>query len=270
MAASFAAIITAAGSSTRMRSFAASSTTEVPGKDPVKKEYLPLGPDRCDGEGKPLTVLGAAVLAFTGFDEIGLIVVTVPADGEAAARAALPRGLREPPLRSRVPPILFTCGGPSRRESVYRALSFLRSGEFSDPAPAWAPQWVLIHDGARPWVSAELIRRVMDAVIRHDAVIPLVPLLETPKELGEGGFILRHLRRSRLGLAQTPQAFAFPRILHAHEWAAHEWAAHERAGDYTDDAEIWGEFCGPVATVPGERDNRKITYAEDLCNRLLP
>jgi 2-C-methyl-D-erythritol 4-phosphate cytidylyltransferase/2-C-methyl-D-erythritol 4-phosphate cytidylyltransferase/2-C-methyl-D-erythritol 2,4-cyclodiphosphate synthase len=86
--------------------------------------------------------------------------------------------------------------------------------------------------------------------------------LETPKEVDGRGRILRHLRRSGLGLSQTPQAFAFSRILRAHEQAA------EREGregyEYTDDAEVWGEFCGPVTTVAGERGNRKITYAEDL------
>jgi 2-C-methyl-D-erythritol 4-phosphate cytidylyltransferase len=95
-------------------------------------------------------------------------------------------------------------------------------------------------------------------------VIPLLPLLETPKEIDPQGFILRHLRRSNLGSAQTPQGFAFPQILHAHEKAAErELREHY---DYTDDAEVWGEFCGPVATVPGERENRKITYPEDLAS----
>jgi 2-C-methyl-D-erythritol 4-phosphate cytidylyltransferase/2-C-methyl-D-erythritol 4-phosphate cytidylyltransferase/2-C-methyl-D-erythritol 2,4-cyclodiphosphate synthase len=256
MGASFAAIITAAGSSTRMRPRAgcAADPAMAAAEVPVKKEYLPLGPGRCDAGGEPLTVLGAAVSAFAAFDEIGVIVITIPADGEDAARAALPRELREAPARSPGPSILFTAGGPSRRVSVYRALSFLRSRETS-----WTPSWTLIHDGARPWIGADLIRRVMDAVKRHAAVIPLTPLLETPKEIGEDGFILKHLRRAGLGLSQTPQAFAFPQILHAHEKAA-----EREAYEYTDDAEIWGEFCGPVATVAGERGNRKITYAEDL------
>ncbi|MDR1444887.1 MAG: 2-C-methyl-D-erythritol 4-phosphate cytidylyltransferase [Treponema sp.] len=247
MDAPFAAIITAAGSSARMRpGFPAAGALGAG----VKKEYLSLG--LCDDEGKALTVLGAAVSAFAEFEEIGVIVITVPADGEAAARAALPRRLLD---SSGGPPVLFTGGGPSRRSSVHRALSFLASRR---PAPSR----VLIHDGARPWVSGELIRRVMDAMLRYDAVIPLTPLLETPKEVDGDGFILRHLRRSGLGFAQTPQAFAFPQILRAHERAA-EREGRERC-EYTDDAEVWGEFCGPVATVPGERKNRKITYAEDL------
>jgi 2-C-methyl-D-erythritol 4-phosphate cytidylyltransferase/2-C-methyl-D-erythritol 4-phosphate cytidylyltransferase/2-C-methyl-D-erythritol 2,4-cyclodiphosphate synthase len=102
----------------------------------------------------------------------------------------------------------------------------------------------------------------MEGVRKHSAAIPLLPLAETPKELDGQGFIRRHLRRSAMGCAQTPQGFAFPGILRAHERGAERELAE--AYEYTDDAELWGEFCGPVAVVPGERENRKITYPEDL------
>jgi 2-C-methyl-D-erythritol 4-phosphate cytidylyltransferase/2-C-methyl-D-erythritol 4-phosphate cytidylyltransferase/2-C-methyl-D-erythritol 2,4-cyclodiphosphate synthase len=65
-----------------------------------------------------------------------------------------------------------------------------------------------------------------------------------------------------VGAAQTPQTFAFPDILRAHEKAAER---ELREGyEYTDDAEVWGEFIGPVASTPGSAKNRKITYPEDL------
>jgi 2-C-methyl-D-erythritol 4-phosphate cytidylyltransferase/2-C-methyl-D-erythritol 4-phosphate cytidylyltransferase/2-C-methyl-D-erythritol 2,4-cyclodiphosphate synthase len=102
----------------------------------------------------------------------------------------------------------------------------------------------------------------MEGTLKHSAAIPLLPLRETPKELDSRGFIRRHLRRSGLGCAQTPQGFAFPAILRAHERGAERELAE--AYEYTDDAELWGEFCGPVAAVPGERENLKITYPEDL------
>jgi 2-C-methyl-D-erythritol 4-phosphate cytidylyltransferase/2-C-methyl-D-erythritol 4-phosphate cytidylyltransferase/2-C-methyl-D-erythritol 2,4-cyclodiphosphate synthase len=249
MAAPFAAVITAAGSSSRMSG----------GR---KKEYLPLGPNFFDHGGKPLTVLGAAVLAFAKIPEISFIVITVPHQGagEAEARAALPAEVfGEAASSTEHPRVLFVPGGRTRRASVHHALSLLKAY-----MPACGPSWVLIHDGARPWVSIALIRRIMDAVVQHSAVIPLLPLLETPKEIDAQGFILRHLRRSNLGSAQTPQSFAFPQILHAHEKAAErELKEHY---EYTDDAEVWGEFCGPVATVSGERENRKITYPEDLAS----
>jgi 2-C-methyl-D-erythritol 4-phosphate cytidylyltransferase len=107
----------------------------------------------------------------------------------------------------------------------------------------------------------------MEAVIAWQAALPLLPLVETPKETAAdvpGGpfFVKRHLRRASIGTAQTPQGFAFPEILYAHEKAA----ARELAEgfEYTDDAEVWGEFQGPVAAVAGSPENRKITFPGDL------
>jgi 2-C-methyl-D-erythritol 4-phosphate cytidylyltransferase len=144
-------------------------------------------------------------------------------------------------------------GGPTRRSSVHHGLALLS---------AYSPGYVLIHDGARPWADRELIERVIEAVIRHKAVVPLLPLAETPKEIDEAGFVRRHLRRALVGTAQTPQAFAFPDILRAHEKAAERELREQY--EYTDDAEVWAEFMGQVASVPGSAKNRKITFPEDL------
>jgi 2-C-methyl-D-erythritol 4-phosphate cytidylyltransferase len=221
-----------------------------------KKEYLPL-PEGAGGaaaseagDGR-LTVLGAAALAFAGCARIGVIVITVPLDadtGEFAARDALPRSL----LLRGSPEIFFVPGGSSRRISVHHALSTLAGSN---------PDYVLIHDGARPWVSAALIDRVIDAVMRYDAVLPVTPLSETPKEI-DGMFVKRHLKRPAVVLAQTPQAFAFNALLAAHEKAAERELAE--AVEYTDDAEVWGEFAGSVAVIDGDKSNRKITFPEDM------
>jgi 2-C-methyl-D-erythritol 4-phosphate cytidylyltransferase/2-C-methyl-D-erythritol 4-phosphate cytidylyltransferase/2-C-methyl-D-erythritol 2,4-cyclodiphosphate synthase len=269
----FSAIITAAGSSTRMCGRMGGHADGCAGG--LKKEYRTL-PESLgggyDSRGKPLTVLGAAVSAFAFFDRIGRIVITVPADpesGEYAARRALPEDVLE---GGQEPRILFVPGGKTRRESVHHALSLLA---------AYDPSCVLIHDGNRPWISVSLINAVMEAALEYGAVIPALPLTETPKELdlvsphgaaeipdaakntasAVSGFIRRHLRRSSVFTAQTPQAFSFPAILAAHEKAAEK----ERDGfEYTDDAEIWGEFHGPVAVIPGEYANKKITFPADL------
>jgi 2-C-methyl-D-erythritol 4-phosphate cytidylyltransferase len=257
----FAAIICAAGTSSRMGG--------------IKKEYCRLPVPQASE-----TVLGAAVSAFAETERIGLIVITVPPgteNGEEAARAALPACLLENSAAnasagSAGKPFLFVTGGKNRRASVYNALSALS---------AYKPAYVLIHDGARPWVSSDLINGIIDAVLVHKAVIPVVPFTETPKELvvstekaqligkhNEVGFIKRHLRRSLVVAAQTPQGFAFPEILQAHEKAVEkERAEKEQNADFefTDDAEIWGEFVGPVAVIPGLPENRKITFPEDLC-----
>lgn len=234
-----AVVVSAAGSSRRMGG--------------VKKEYCPLGPDYTDEEGKPLTVLGAAVRAFADSPRIETLVIAVPADaetGEFAARESLPKRFLQPNVRPR---ILFVPGGMSRRVSVHHALSLLS---------AYPPDYVLIHDGARPWVDGDLIDRIIQGVIRHRAVIPCVPLTETPKEIDESGFIHHHLKRARIWAAQTPQGFAYPDILAAHQ-RAEERELQEQV-EYTDDAEVWGEFMGPVAVIPGSPVNRKITFPEDL------
>jgi 2-C-methyl-D-erythritol 4-phosphate cytidylyltransferase len=251
------------------------------GGETVKKEYRPLGEGVEDDEGKPLTVLGAAVGTFAASPRIDRIVIAVPADtetGEYAARNSLPASLLRtflkntphmtaepsflsgsvdpqtfPPAGAEGPRILFVPGGKTRQFSVYHALSLLS---------LYMPDYVLIHDGARPWVESSLIEAVIGAVLVSGAVIPVLPLIETPKEIGPDNIISRHLKRSCVATAQTPQAFAFPNILYAHEKAAEKTLSE--GIDYTDDAEIWAEFCGPVTVIQGSPRNRKITFKEDL------
>jgi 2-C-methyl-D-erythritol 4-phosphate cytidylyltransferase len=238
--AAIAVIIAAAGSSSRMGGG-------------VKKEYRALGEGINDADGRPLTVLGAATGAFAANPHVGLIVIAIPFGveyGQAAARAALPPSLFMPGKR---PPILFAPGGASRRSSVHNALTMLS---------AYNPDYVLIHDGGRPWVDGLLIEKTIAAMLRHQAAAPLLPLADTPKEFDGTGFVTRHLRRAFVGAAQTPQGFAFREMLRAHALAA-EREIRERY-EYTDDAEVWGEFVGPVAVVEGSPRNKKITFPEDL------
>ncbi|MCL2759332.1 MAG: 2-C-methyl-D-erythritol 4-phosphate cytidylyltransferase [Treponema sp.] len=229
-----AAVICAAGSSSRMGG--------------IKKEYqkLPCGD----------TVLGSSVRAFAAVPSVKIIVIAVPEGGEAETHKTLPPAI----LSAGKPDILFVTGGSTRCASVYNALSSLT--EFN-------PDYVLIHDGARPWVSVSLIENIIAAVKKYNAVIPALLLTETPKEFetplksaaGEtpAVFIKNHLKRINTGIAQTPQGFKFAEILKAHEKAA-----GVTGEEFTDDAEIWGRFCGKVAVIPGEAGNKKITFPEDL------
>jgi len=233
-----AAVICAAGSSYRMGG--------------IKKEFQRLDPSH------PLTVLGSAVSAFAAVPSVQTIVIAVNENCEADARLAL----APERLSAQRPEVLFVTGGKSRRASVFSALRALSPRN---------PCYVLIHDGARPWVSPSLIENLIEEVKKYQAVIPLLPVTETPKECGsslegrvtreEAVFIKTHLKRANTGVAQTPQAFRFQEILRAHEKAA-------EAGDeeFTDDAEIWGRFCGPVAVIPGSPENRKITFPQDFGN----
>ncbi len=234
MSGCIAAVICAAGSSSRMGG--------------IKKEYRFL--NQVDDEGNPLSVLGACVRNFSAVKSITYIVITVPDDflnGENAARKVIPQYLLNNPSGPR---IFFVSGSSTRQYSVYNALQFLEP---------FHPDYVLIHDGARPWADAELIGRVIEGMTRHKAALPVMPLVETPKEIDEAGFVVRHLKRSALVGAQTPQGFHFLEI-----FKAHEKASLQKQKEYTDDTEVWAEFIGPVITVFGSISNKKITFPDDL------
>ena len=233
---------------------AAGASSRMGGK---KKEYLPLSSPAENS----LTVLGAVVRAFASCPRVGPIVITVPPGDESGlAMASIPPELCSVKLpgceRAR---IAFVPGGRTRRSSVFNALLFLKPFKLSH---------VLIHDGARPWIKQDLIEKIMEAAIKYGAVIPALPLIETPKEISRDmgfpglQFIQRHLRREAICVAQTPQGFAFAELLAAHEKAREK--EEKENFEYTDDAEIWGEFVGQVAVIPGDPANRKITFLEDL------
>ena len=259
-----AAIVLAAGSSSRM-GFTSNKANDQ------KKEYQKLS--------SGITVLESSVRAFTSVSSINIIAITVSENSEAQARNALSLDF----LASCKKEIIYVTGGKTRRGSVFNSLSALVS---------YNPCYVLIHDGARPFVSAPLIENLIASVKKYGAVIPVLPIIDTPKELEmrneecgvrnvelgmrseECGmrneelgiknkeqmmFVKRHLKRADVGAAQTPQAFKFPEIFHAHEKAA---CAYDE--EFTDDAEVWGRFCGNVAVIPGESANKKITFKEDL------
>jgi 2-C-methyl-D-erythritol 4-phosphate cytidylyltransferase/2-C-methyl-D-erythritol 2,4-cyclodiphosphate synthase len=118
-----------------------------------------------------------------------------------------------------------------------------------------APDLVLIHDAARPFVDRELVTRVLDALAHHDGAIPALAVSDTLKRVREG-LIVETMPREELFGAQTPQGFRFPAICEAHAFAA------GRA--LTDDAAV-AEAAGlSVALVEGSPDNIKLTSVEDF------
>jgi 2-C-methyl-D-erythritol 4-phosphate cytidylyltransferase len=208
-----------------------------------KKEYRYL-----DG----ITVISRALLSFAESGLVSTAMVTHPEGGEEEARAAMCPEL----LSTSGFSIRFCQGGDTRRASVYLGLQAL--GEFS-------PDIVLIHDGARPRLSPVLVRSVAEAARINEAAVPLIPTVDTMKEIDHEGFLKRQLRRSRVMAVQTPQGFSYAKILSAHMMASARIAAGETSDDFTDDAEIWAlAKMGPIAWVPGEETNRKITFPEDL------
>jgi 2-C-methyl-D-erythritol 4-phosphate cytidylyltransferase / 2-C-methyl-D-erythritol 2,4-cyclodiphosphate synthase len=147
-------------------------------------------------------------------------------------------------------------GGATRQESCRLGLQALAKYNLTH---------VLIHDAARPFISAELISRVIAGLEKHAGVVPGIALADTIKKAPDGT-IERTVDRSGLWVVQTPQGFAFDAIC-----AAHEKARQSGQSSLTDDAAV-AELAGiEVAIVPGSSGNRKITTSEDLAeaNRAL-
>src|SRR3981189_1835832 len=143
-----------------------------------------------------------------------------------------------------------TNGGATRQASVHAGLEALA---------AQKPDVVLIHDAARPFVSAALISRAIDSAGRTGAAIPAIPVADTIKLIGNAGNVEATPERARLRIAQTPQAFRFDVILDAHRRAA-----RDGRSDFTDDAAL-AEWAGlTVATFEGDLANMKLTTPEDF------
>lgn len=215
-----AIIITAAGSSTRIGGG-------------IKKEYLPYK------NGTVLSVCAETFLNACEGLEITDFIVTCPAGGIDKCIEAL--GKIAPEVR-------ITEGAETRQKSVYHGLL----------AVTGQPDIVLIHDGARPFVSREVIMEALEAAVKYGASVPGITPTDTQKEIDSEGFITRHLVRSNLTAVQTPQCFEFNKLLEAHGRAAAD------GKEYTDDTEIWGVYCGRVRVTPGDVNNIKITYPSDL------
>ena len=120
------------------------------------------------------------------------------------------------------------------------------------------PDKVLIHDAARPFVSARLIDDVIAWLDRFEAVVPGMPVAETLK-FAPGGVVSRTVDRSGIWAAQTPQGFIYDKIL-----GAYRKAEAEQTAGLTDDASV-AEHAGiAISMISGQLENRKLTTAEDI------
>lgn len=143
--------------------------------------------------------------------------------------------------------ISVVAGGAQRQDSVYNALSRL-------PEDCG---WVMVHDGVRPFASRGLLAETVAAALKTGASIAAVASTDTVKRV-EGGVVVETLAREHIWLVQTPQVFRRDLILEAYNEARRQgWVG-------TDDASFVERLGVPVAIVPGERSNIKVTTPEDL------
>ena len=201
---------------------------------PLPKQYLPLG---------GIAVLRHGVRALAEHPSIAAVRVIIhPDDRPHYDSATAGLGL--------MPPV---DGGAQRQDSVRNGLESLADA---------APELVLIHDGARPFLDRPVIDRVLIGLGAHQGVIAALPVRDTVKR-GDGGRIAATIDRGALWRAQTPQGFHYGPIVAAHRAAA--------GAELSDDAAV-AEHAGiDVALVEGSEDNFKVTTMDDLARaeRLL-
>ena len=134
-------------------------------------------------------------------------------------------------------------GGPTRQASVFNGLKFSKSN------------YVLIHDGARPLVSQDIITKCIEAVKTYGAVSVMTKTTDTIK-IVENGKIIKTLDRSRLYNTQTPQAFDYDLIYSTHKTLEGQ--------SFTDDAGMVEHLGHEVFIVEGSYKNIKITTKNDI------
>ena len=212
------AIIPAAGSGTRM-----SST--------VPKQFLHLA-------GKPLLV--HSVETFTQCDFVSQVIVAVSEDWHEPAAKLLSELI---PDHSKITVVI---GGRRRQDSVRKGLDALDE----------SIDLVLVHDGARPLVSVDLIERCYTAVLEYGAAIAAVPVKDTLKKADDGQKVAATVDRQMLWQAQTPQGARRDLLI----------SAYEQSGDadVTDESTLLEKAGIPVHLAAGEESNLKITRNEDL------
>ena len=215
------AIIVAAGKGVRMN-------------DELCKQYVLLGDH-------PLVAY--SLIAFDACDLIDSIILVVPErDIDYCQKHILaPLELNKD--------IKIVPGGEKRQDSVYNGLIAVNKDD---------AEIIVIHDGARPFVSQKHLKACIAGAKEHGACIVGIPADDTLKQLNRSGFISNTIKRDNILLAQTPQAFQYNLIIKAHEKAI----AQGFSG--TDDASLVERSGESIKVVYGSRRNIKITNREDL------
>lgn len=182
-----------------------------------------------------ISVLQRTVQAFC-FEGIDEIIVTYSPDDLAEMQAAL----------SAFDNVKFVQGGDTRTASVYHALQAVES------------EIVLIHDGARPFVSRKAIEGCLQSVLDFRSGICAVPCVDTVAVKSAENDVVNVPDRNTLVRIQTPQGFYLQDILGAYKKAMQK---HE---SYTDDSSVYNDFIAPPHLCDGEENNVKLTYATDF------
>ncbi len=200
----------------------------------VAKQYRP-----CPSNPQK-SVLEATLSCFLAHPRIDNVQVMIHPDDETLYQQHIH------PHEKLLPPLY---GGVSRQDSVYAGLTALTNQ---------SPDFVLIHDAARPFVSTAIIHRVLDGLGSAVGSIPAITVKDSLKKV-ENNIIKQNLNRENLFYAQTPQGFQFQPILQAHQTAQ-----TNKITELTDDAAV-AELAGlSLSIIAGDKNNIKLTTEEDF------
>lgn len=201
----------------------------------IDKLWAPLR--GADKRTRPL--LAYTLAAFESCPAVGRVVLVT-------AHAALERArdLIEEESFDKVRDLV--AGGDTRQDSVRAGLE-----------AAGRCAWVVVHDGARPFVTPDLIQQGLEEARATGASSCALPVPDTVKEGDDRGYVARTVERSRLWLGQTPQTFRYDLLVEAHR-------AAESGADATDDAALVEALGVRVRLYRGSPRNLKVTTPEDL------
>ena len=186
------------------------------------------------------SVLERSIQPFLDHSAVSFVAVVIrKEDGELFAKTVPPHDRLRAPI----------VGGATRQESVRLGLEALAD----EP-----PVAVLIHDGARPFLTSDLITRVVENLNESRGVLPALPVTDTLKRVFPEQFVDTTVSRDSLFAAQTPQGFRFADILDAHRRVS------AIGPELTDDVAVAEAAEIPVRIIPGEAKNTKITNSEDI------
>ncbi len=238
-----ALVLLAAGSSTRMGATG-------------KKEFLKMG--GAENDSQKSAVISVAANVFFKAAHFSTVAIAYPKSELREAKKAF-YSSKETSENAKGANVIFVQGGDSRQKSVLLALKAIEKN--CKKIGADLPTTVLIHDGARPFLSSALVQETLKAARKYGAAAPALEPVETQKEVDSHKKIVRHLERKNLAAVQTPQGFQFERILQYHL------AAQKDGHAYTDDTEIWDKYSQEkTQIIPGESANIKITYPKDAAS----
>ena len=186
------------------------------------------------------SVLTHTLTVFAQIPEIAKIILVVRAGEEDTCRNMIPEIAESKTV--------LAIGGKERQDSVHNGIR----------AITWECEYILIHDGARPLVTEEVIRRTLLAAQNSGAAICAVPVKDTIKQADSDGNVLATIPRESLWAVQTPQVFRADLIRRAYENAY----VHNHYG--TDDASLVEYLGEKIKIVTGDYENIKITTPEDI------